>query len=349
MGAFGCGGRARMLSCLMNELSNKGHNIFAYFYDKQWKSNIYSGFHYFKINSGFRNIIKSVKELTAIIKSDDIDCMLTIDQRLAEKLSLISLLLNIPIILSERTDPKRKYTKLNSRLHRLLEKLCFYFADGIVFQTETAKNHYIKHIRNKSIVIQNPILDDRLPFVDYNKRKKKIVITAALLEVKNVQLLIDSFSEIDTNEYELKIYGDGLLKKQLSKSIKQHKMEHKIFLMGNVESVVDHIANASIFVLCSNLEGMPNALIEAMSVGLPCISTDVPSGGTKALINNNTNGYLIPVGDKKALKERLNILINNASLRKQIGKEALKIRETNSKEIIIKQWEDYLISIVNKI
>lgn len=117
--------------------------------------------------------------------------------------------------------------------------------------------------------------------------------------------------------------------------------------MGKSNCIEKDIYNAGIFVLSSNYEGMPNALMEAMALGLPCISTDCPVGGPKTLIKNGENGLLVPVGDEEALSIAILKLIEDNELSQKIANNALKISEKFNPNIINQQWEDFINKIIN--
>ncbi len=141
-----------------------------------------------------------------------------------------------------------------------MKLLVYHFCDGIVFQTVQVKQYFSKSIQKKSIVIQNPIMDDNLPVANDNSAEKEIVAVGRLSIEKNYKLLIRAFAELNIPEYRLKIFGKGPLFNELSDLIDSLRMNDKIILEGSVDRVVDFIRNSDIFVLSSNHEGMPNAL-----------------------------------------------------------------------------------------
>jgi len=131
---------------------------------------------------------------------------------------------------------------------------------------------------------------------------------------------------------------------ELNKLVKKLQLYNEVYFEGQVNLVVNHIANAEIFVLNSNsVEGMPNALIEAMAMGLACISTNFPSGGAEFLIENNVNGIIIPINNKVELKRSLQLLIDNETLRQKLKTNAEKIRQTQAKDVIINQWVEFIL------
>jgi glycosyltransferase involved in cell wall biosynthesis len=90
---------------------------------------------------------------------------------------------------------------------------------------------------------------------------------------------------------------------------------------------------------------MPNALIEAMALGLPCISTDCPCGGPKSLIENGENGLLFEVGNKNQLINAIEYMINNPDKAKQMSEKAVNIRNTLNANHICEKWYNYIMSI----
>ena len=110
--------------------------------------------------------------------------------------------------------------------------------------------------------------------------------------------------------------------------------------------IFDKLYDSSLFVLSSNFEGMPNALIEAMALGLPVISTDCPCGGPSFLISNKVNGILVKVGDKNEIVNAMRFMLNNKEKAIFMGENAFLLRERLSEQTVNKQWFDYFVSIL---
>ena len=157
---------------------------------------------------------------------------------------------------------------------------------------------------------------------------------------KNQKMLIEAFSKIHSNypEYQLVIYGEGKLRHQLQEQIDLLGLQERISLPGSRSDVLEQIKDASLFVLPSDFEGMPNVLIEAMALGLPCISTDCPCGGPRELIQNGVNGILISVGDVEALACEMSKVLDDSEMSALLGKNAVQIREKLNMEKIGKEW-----------
>ncbi len=184
---------------------------------------------------------------------------------------------NVPIIIAERANPY--YAPF---FIKILRRVLYPRADGCVFQTKQAQKYYINILRCESAILKNP-LNPEFKVEKYSgKKKNKIVCVGRLSKEKNQKLLIDAFSKISIKypEYTLEFYGDGPLYNDLEKYIQKRNLQEKVLLKGRKDNIQEHINDSKIFVLPSDSEGMPNALIEAMSLGLTCISTDCPIGRT---------------------------------------------------------------------
>ena len=255
---------------------------------------------------------------------------------------------NIPVIVSVRNDPAVEYSSkiFNFFMRRLYPK-----AKGFIYQTQEAKDYFKGILDVECKVIPNSINPDFIVENEFQgERKKEIVSVGRLYDQKNQKLLIESFLEISEKipEYKLIIYGEGYKRDELQQLIDDNSMNDKIFLPGNIKNVKEKIYDSSLFVLSSDYEGMPNALMEAMCLGLPVISTDCPCGGPHFFIKNEENGLLIDVGNKEQLKSAILKIIENKELAKKISKNAIKVSEKVEPKIINKEWREFIIHIYEK-
>ena len=339
------GGGERMQQMLLREFKNKGYEVIIFTWEDSSLNEFNNSFRKIILkrkNGKIQQFIYEVFQINKEIRSLNLDCLLFFGAN--ESFMLSSFLSGTKSISSLRVDPKFPKNNFLTKFRRMLS---FSLSDGIIFQTETVQYFFLKNIIAKSIVIPNPIIDDHLPNEQKN-RKNKIVSVGRLASEKNFALLINAFSNIRPDNYTLHIYGDGPLKSYLQELIAKLRMEGIVFLEGQVNRVVDEIADAEIFVLCSDSEGMPNALIEAMAMGLACISTNFPSGAAEYLINDKINGLLVPVGGQKELEESLELLIKDKVLRNNMGENAIKVRDLLKKEVIIDEWLSFIQKTVNQ-
>lgn len=293
---------------------------------------------------GTFEILKTIKKMKKVFLDEKPDVIITMGVPTCIYSVLAVKGTKIPHIISERNDPRHFLGKKSTeKISRTLMR----FAEGYVFQTEDAKNFYSQKIREKSCVISNPFIGKNLPQVVENK-KYKIVTMGRLTAQKNHKLLIDSFKNV-VDKYpkaELYIYGNGELKSYTQNLIKEKKLTENIFLMDACNDVHEKIKDATMFVLSSDFEGIPNALIEAMAMGLPVISTDCPCGGPKSLIENKKNGLLVPVNEIKELSSAMLQLIEDISLRNKLSINGKKIVEILDASLIGNKWLYYIKNIV---
>lgn len=246
------------------------------------------------------------------------------------------------IVYSERGDPgNMEYAGMLG----LVRKLTLPRIDGFVFQSEGARDYFGNRVFERSIVIPNSVSvpNDRYP-APCDNREKRIVSVGRLHPQKNQKLLIDAFAKLaeDFPEYTMEIYGDGELKDTLEKQIADCGLDNRVFLKGSRENILEHIHNASLFVLSSDYEGMPNALMEAMALGVPCVSTDCKPGGVRTLIKDGFNGRIVPTEDAASLAIAMKEILLNPGLARFLGANAIDLRKTHTSERAFDLWEAFL-------
>ena len=342
------GGGERLLKMLIDDFYKLHHKIILYTWNKDWLRICCPEYDIRVMENPpvrFWGKWKALFSLRDNLNCTKPDCLIVFSLGLAEVAVWAALWAKIPIILSERVDP---HFLPQSKFHRFFKKIVYKNCSGLVFQTQVVKYFFSKSIQQKSIVIPNPILDDNLPIIADSICKKEVVTVGRLSTEKNFEMLVYAFAEAKLTGYKLRIFGEGPLYSSLSSLITSLDMCDSIILEGKVDRVIDYIQHSDIFVMTSNHEGMPNALIEGMAMGLACVSTDFPSGAARVLISDNKNGIIIPVNDRLALKEALQKLVSDQSFKQHIKSNAIKIRETNSKDIILPKWIDFIQSVVYK-
>ena len=137
------------------------------------------------------------------------------------------------------------------------------------------------------------------------------------------------------------IFGEGELRKELEEKISSLGLEERIFLPGTDPQAVKVVNQSDVFVLSSDLEGMPNVLMEAMAMGVPCVSTRCDMG-PEELIENGKNGILVDVGNTNQIAESILEIINNPELSDKLSSNARELLNTHSIEAISKKWLEFL-------
>lgn len=254
---------------------------------------------------------------------------------------------NMKMIVSVRNDPKIEYS---SKFYWYFMNKLYPKADGFVFQTQEAKEYFNSIIHFNKIkfdIILNPVDPIFLSIPDVSIRKKEIVSVGRLTEQKNFDLLIDAFKIVcsDIVDYNLIIYGEGEKRDYLEQKISQLSLTSRVILAGVSDNIKNKIYDSSLFVMSSDYEGMPNALIEAMCLGLPVISTDCPCGGPRFLIEHGQNGILVPVNDKEKLALSIKQLLMDEKLSGKIGKNATKVKNLVHPDSVNQEWEDFIARV----
>ena len=253
---------------------------------------------------------------------------------------------NIPTIVSVRNDPNTEY---NNKLYYYIMKKLYPYADQLILQTNDSKSYFEKHINYNGVVIPNPVSDTFLSKKYSGTRDKRIVAVGRLEPQKNYKNMIDGFELVHNKhpEYKFEIYGDGVLKSDLQKYINSKEMNNNIVLMGKTDDVKKAIYNAKLFVMSSDYEGMPNSLLEAACLGVPCVSTDCPCGGPREILDEGKGGLLVETKNPIKLSEAIIKLIENEDLADAISTYSNKKSILYKKENIIKKWIYEICQLVN--
>lgn len=250
--------------------------------------------------------------------------------------------MNIPVYVAVRGEPTAEY--YNSVL-RLVSKTLFGKATGIIMQTRQSISYFPKRLQKKCVILRNP-LNPKFAEPNQGRTPEHTIVTVGRCDAnKNQKMLIDAFIRIADKypDERVIIYGDGCIRDELIQYVADKGYADRINLPGVTDDTREAIKNAGVFVLTSDTEGMPNALIEAMCMGLPVISTDCPCGGPAELIEDGKNGLLVPVRDTDALTTALDRLLSDEQLRRSLGEAATGIREELEPNKVNKEWEEYLM------
>ena len=235
--------------------------------------------------------------------------------------------MNIPVIATVRNNPE-KSNRFDRGYRNYVLKRC----SSVFLQTEDQRRYFSERIRKNSFVVPNPVNEQMLNLgrtrVQHNGIKN-IVTCGRLEKQKNHKLLIEAMVYVHNiyPDVRLSIYGEGTEKENLQQMIQDNHAQEYVYLMGRTSQVDKVLNEADLFVLSSDFEGMPNALMEAMACGIPCISTDCPTG-PRELIGNNERGGLVPVGDTEKMAGAICEMISNNNRASELGKVAHNYLET---------------------
>ncbi len=256
-------------------------------------------------------------------------------------LTLLSAAKSNRVIISERGDP----AQTNSKTSKAFMQTEFQKADTVVFQSPDAMKWYEENTPVKGTVIFNPVKPD-LPEPYSGERKKRIVNFCRIDIPKNLVMLVEAFSKFnrDYPDYELYIYGnssDNYIEK-VNDKIRECGCESSIKILPARQDIHSEIRDYAMFVSSSDFEGMSNSMLEAMAIGMPCICTDCPAGGARAIIKDGENGLLTPVGDSYALYLAMKRVVENPEFVKKISHNATSVREDLAVDKIIDKWMEII-------
>jgi glycosyltransferase involved in cell wall biosynthesis len=178
-----------------------------------------------------------------------------------------------------------------------------------------------------------------------NKQGLKIVLSSRLEPVKRIEDFIAVIEKAKEKgvDFSCVIAGDGLLKESLRNQINKYNIKNSINLIGFCRYSHSLIALSDMVVLCSEKEGIPRSLMEAMALGKPVVATDVV--GTQELVVNNETGFLVPLGDTDAMAEKIKYLAENPDIRKEMGRRGLERVKAEFNDIkIAKFLHDFYVS-----
>lgn len=342
----GFGGAEKMLIQLANAMADKGHRVYLVsLVTNNPQYSISSRVEYIFIPENGNNKLELLyhryKSLKNIIIKLKPEVIVNFWFQSAYFCAFMGKKIAQRTIYAERGDPTDKEYE---GILGIIRKISFQKIGGFVFQSKEAQKFFGKKIERKSCIISNPIFIEKDKFDFPEIRDKRVVTVGRLHSQKNQSLLINAFSKLpeDKRDYVLEIYGEGELRKDLEKQIQQMNISNRVFLKGTFKDIHEKIRNASLFVLSSDYEGMPNVLLEAMALGLPCISTDYRPGGINQIFSNNQFGIAVPCGDQKKMTEAINMLLDNPEKANAIGLAAKESSIRFSPNKIYKTWEEFL-------
>lgn len=138
-------------------------------------------------------------------------------------------------------------------------------------------------------------------------------------------------------DWKLFLIGQGILKPVLEQKIQQYQLQGQVELIAPTQQIIDYYQRSSIYLMTSAYEGFPMVLLEAQACGLPIVAYDCPSGPGE-MIDNGSDGILVPYDDATAFEEALDTLMQNEGLRIEMGKKArINVAKYDS-ERIFERW-----------
>jgi len=235
------------------------------------------------------------------------------------------------------------------KINLFLIKYLYQKADLLVLKSKGMQDDMQKlfDFKVSQIVINNPyniqyienLMKEQVNFI-FKKDKKYIISVGRLIKLKRNNEIIEVLSKLDKN-IELIFLGEGEEKNNLIELSKKLNLENRVHFLGQVKNPYKYIVKSDVFVSCSESEGFPNVLVEAMICETMVISSDCISG-PREILGNNEYGLLFEVGDKDTLFKHLNLVLNNEKIKNNYIKKAKKRSFDFSIKRIIEKYKRIL-------
>ena len=354
------GGSERVMSIVANKMQERGYEVEIICLNDQivfYPINEGIKITHVEVEAGTKSLPKKLWWFRKYIQKTQPDVVIAFMVSVYTVTLLALMGVDIPVISSVRNDPA--HSNLRKKITR---KILLPRSAHVVVQTQQIKEFFSKNIQMMTTVIYNPV-NERVFETSYDddnvddnenlklkvkgeERINRIISVGRLYPQKDQKIMIEAFAKVSEQhpDWKLVIYGEGPEREALELLVERLKVKDKVSLPGRSENIIDELNKSKIFCLSSIYEGMSNALVEAICVGLPIVTTKV--SGTEELIKDGENGFIVNVGDKEAMAKALTKIIEDENLQNQFSEnnkaQAIKF-ETNT---IVDQWENLVNSVV---
>lgn len=353
------GGAQRVICCLANDFVRRGDQVnILTLNDGETEYELDPGIKVTGLRvsgdsankwESIRRFLNTERQISRWLAEEKPDAVLAFSSKLTVQLLLARRAGGCRVICSERTNPAFRSKGAADRLESLLLPR----VDGFIFQTERVKALFPERLQKIGAVIHNGLFSEDIPeeVTAFADRNHKAICAVGRLDndQKAYDVMFKAFALFHENhpEHVLNIFGRGVDEPVLRQLIAQLGLEDRIILHGSQPHVIHEIKDMGMFVMTSRFEGMPNALIEAMACGLPCVCTDCDFGPAE-LIRDGESGLLAPVDDAAAIAAAMGRIAGDAALAERLSRGALEIRRSHARDMICGQYRDYILRVVEK-
>lgn len=291
------------------------------------------------------NNIHRLREIRGAVLDSKPDCVVSFIEDTNIRTLLALLGTGIPVIVSERTDP-RHYPI--GHLRQLLRRMLYPVASSVVVQTASVRAWAAGFLRAERIaVIPNPVA----PMETVNEAtedgsgidERTVFAMGRMGPEKGFDLLLEAYarSNIAQLGWRLCILGDGKERAALQQQAVSLGVDHTVQMPGTVPEPRHWLRRGGYFVLSSRFEGFPNVLLEAMAEGLPAVAFNCESGPGD-IVRNDIDGLLVQAGDVAALAEAMRKLAEDSALRERYAQRADEVLQRFALNRIFAQWEELI-------
>lgn len=282
------------------------------------------------------------KAIRSFIQKNSVDFVVNVDTGMA--------LFGIPASVGTKTkvitwEHSNFYNNWGSKWFPYIRRFAAQFSDAVVVLTERDKQNYEENVSrcNRVVTIANPV---ELHEIKYPIESKIILSAGHLSPIKRFGLIPDIGNLVFAQhpDWQWHIYGEGLERTLIKEKISQYGLEKNIILDGSVKSMDEAYCVAAMYVMTSEMEGLPMVLLEAKSYGLPIVSFDIMTGPAE-IVRDGINGYLVENGNIAAMANQICQLIEQPMLRKQFSDATVLDMNKFDRGEIIAKWENLFLEL----
>lgn len=320
------GGAERFVSTFASFLADQGYDVHVLTYEISGKDYPLSAnvkLHVMpyvedSLRGKFLRILRMKQALTEIAP----DVLIPFIETVVICTYLVNLLLRKKFVFTVRNSP---WHAAGGRFSKIMRKIMAKTADAIMLQNQEQEAYFPEAYRNRIYIVPNPVATKFASCRKeaYAEKLTKICSVGRLHTQKNFPLLISAVKALcpENPAIGLQIFGEGEQQEFLEEMIAQENLSAVCKLMGRTSNVEAVLKETDLFVLSSDYEGMPNALIEALAMGVPCISSDCRTG-PRGLIRDGKTGLLFQTGNLESLTEKIAWALRHPEEMNQMGKAA---------------------------
>jgi glycosyltransferase involved in cell wall biosynthesis len=249
--------------------------------------------------------------------------------------------MRLRVVVSERNDPRAHGV---GRAWTLLRRLAYPFTDALVVQSAV----FVPWARAATLgqrqveVIPNPAPEVPIHRLSEDRSAHTIVAIGRLVPQKGFDVLLTAFARIadEFPSWNLTIAGEGKERSRLCDLAATLGITARVTLAGWIPEPGNLLAKATFFVMSSRYEGFPNALVEAISYGVPVISTSW--AGAAEIITDGVDGLLVPVTSPESLAMSMRRLMSDPELRNRLRRNASAVSHRYDIRAVVERWDAVL-------
>ncbi len=289
--------------------------------------------------------IGAARALRMAIKAENPDIVCAFISDVAFNTRIATLGMKCIFVSAERGDP---YSL--PHVWRFLTKFAYSNSDYCFFQLDRARDFFGKKVAKKSYVIPNSYTakENIEPYT--GERRKTIVSVGRFERQKGYDILIDAFVKVHERfpDYRLVLYGAGGAEEDYKRQVEELGLSDFVDFPGYINDAAERIREDGVFVLPSRFEGIPNSLIEALSVGIPTVSCDCTPGGPEFLTDGGRRGLLVPTENSELLADAIIRIICDPKLATELSRLGPTVKAELTPERITEMWRTAFLEIAER-